>query len=346
VTAQPAVEPPLRPARSFLEEFLDPLRGPLEDPDVSEIACNGPGAIWVERAGEVGMTHHAVPELTTQRIVRLGRQVAGASDQAVSREQPLLSAALPSGERIQFVLPPACVGGAFSIRKQVVRDLALEELGALGFFAAAHGGRPRSAAEDDQLCALLEKGDWARLLGEAVRLRRNILISGGTSTAKTTLLNALAKRIPLRERIVTIEDTRELRLAQPNHVALLASRGDQGEARVDMQGLLDATLRLRPDRILLGEIRGSEARTFLDAISSGHRGSLSTIHADSPELALERLAVMVMRAGLGLGKEEILGHVRAVVDLVVQLERTEDGRRRIAEVRLWSAQRGSEGHTA
>jgi type IV secretion system protein VirB11 len=331
-------------ARSFLEEFLDPLRKWLDDPDVSEIACNGPGAIWVERAGEIGMTGYAVPELTTQRIVRLGRQVAGSTDQAVNREQPLLSAALPSGERIQFVLPPACVGGAFSIRKQVVRDLALEELDALGFFATAHGGRP--AAEEDHLCALLEKGDWSRLLGEAVRLRRNILISGGTSTAKTTLLNALAKRIPLHERIVTIEDTRELRLAQPNHIALLASRGDQGEARVDMQGLLDATLRLRPDRILLGEIRGAEAWTFLEAISSGHRGSLSTIHADSPELALERLALIVMRAGLGLAKEEILGHLRAVVDLVVQLERTEDGRRRIAEVRLWGAQRGPEGHAA
>jgi len=311
---------PLREA--FLEQFLDPLRQWLDDPDVSEICCNEPGVIWVERFGAAGMERHALPALLGPHLQRLGRCVAGSTAQSISRQRPLLSAALPTGERIQFALSPAASsGGGFAIRKQVFRELSLLDFERLGAFARTRlSGAGQGAKAPEVLAA-------------AVRARQTILISGGTSTAKTTLLNALAKEIPAHERVVTIEDTPELRLPHANQFALIASRGDQGEAQVDMQDLRDASLRLRPDRILIGEIRGAEAWTYLDAISSGHPGSLSTVHASSPALAFTRLARMVLRARMGLTREEILEDLRCAIDLVVQLERSESGERVVSELR-------------
>jgi type IV secretion system protein VirB11 len=307
--------------QAFLEQFLAPLRHFLDDPDVSEICCNEPGGIWVERFGVAGMERYALPALTGPLLQILGRSVAGSTAQAINRKHPLLSAALPTGERIQFVLAPtARSGGGFAIRKQVFRDLSLSDFEKLGAFAQTRmsgGGQGAKAPE---------------VLARAVRARQTILISGGTSTAKTTLLNALAKEIPPHERVVTIEDTPELRLPHANQFTLIASRGDQGEAQVDMQVLLDASLRLRPDRILIGEIRGAEAWTYLDAISSGHPGSLSTVHASSPALAFTRLARMVLRARMGLSREEILEDLRCSIDLVVQLERSESGERVVSEL--------------
>jgi len=164
------------------------------------------------------------------------------------------------------------------------------------------------------------------MLAQAVRSRKNILISGGTSTGKTTFLNALLREIPLEERLILIEDTPELAVEQPNHVGLVAVRGELGEARVTANDLVTASLRMRPDRIILGELRGSEAFAFLRAINSGHPGAMTTIHADTPEAAVEQLVLLVLQAGTGLSRADIRHYITQTIDLFVQLRRGPRGR--------------------
>jgi type IV secretion system protein VirB11 len=171
------------------------------------------------------------------------------------------------------------------------------------------------------------------MLALAVRQKRNILISGGTSTGKSTFLNALIREIPDRERLILIEDTPELQLRHDNAIGLIAARGQMGESLATSDDLLNASLRMRPDRIILGEIRGPEAFTFLRAINTGHPGSMSTIHADSPQRAVEQMALLVLQTGTQLGREDVVSYVGSVVDIFVQLERR-DGARRISEIRI------------
>ncbi len=174
--------------------------------------------------------------------------------------------------------------------------------------------------------------DAMLFLRTAVRSRVSIAVSGGTSTGKTTFLNALLKEVPEEERIVTIEDTRELKPITPNTVALLASKGDQGRAKVTPQELLEASLRMRPDRLMLGELRGAEAFSFLQAINTGHPGSLTTVHANSARSAYDRLALMVLQSGVALEKQEIIDYLKEVIPVVVQLARNPDGRRVVSEI--------------
>jgi len=310
---------------------LQPLAPWLDAADVVEIVLNRPGEIWVERLGRPGMERHEVPDLTEGAVRFLAERVASFSDQAVSAEHPLLSAALPSGERFQAVLPPAAPGGgAFAIRKQVVKDLSLDDFERMGVFEGmAVTEEGAFTPLDAELCRLLEAGERRGFIELAIHSRVSVLLSGGTSTGKTTALNALLKAIPPDERILTIEDTRELRPQQANFVPLIATKGEQGAARVTAQSLLEASLRLRPDRIILGEIRGEEAFTFLQAINSGHPGSLSTVHADSASGAYEQLALKVLMSGAGLSKDQIIGYIRQALPIVIQL--TRDG-----GVRRWS----------
>ena len=318
----------------FLAKFLAPIGPWLEREEVSEICVNAPGEVWVEQAGAQGMTRHAVPAMDAACILGLARQVAAHSQQSVNAAAPLLSAALPSGERVQVVLPPcAPAGGGFAIRKQVVRDLSLDDYAAAGAFNHTKRADLVAASDvDRRLRHLLDKGEHVAFIAEAVCSRKNILVSGGTATGKTTFLNAISKEIDDHERLVTIEDTPEVELAQPNVLRLIASKGSQGEARVTIQDLLEASLRLRPERILLGELRGAEAYTFLQAVNTGHPGSVSTLHADSPSGAFERLALMVMQANLGLRRDEILAYIRSVIEIVIQLKRAPDGRRVVSEI--------------
>ena len=181
-----------------------------------------------------------------------------------------------------------------------------------------------------QLVALAPR-EVRSTLREAVRNKRNVLISGGTSTGKTTFLNALLREIPADERLVLIEDTPELDMAHANAVGLLAARSALGEAAVDTEDLLMAALRMRPDRIILGELRGAEAFTFLRAVNTGHPGSMTTIHADSPLRAIEQLALLVLQAGSRLGRDDVRHYVRTSIDVFVQLDR-EAGRRKVAQV--------------
>ena len=169
------------------------------------------------------------------------------------------------------------------------------------------------------------------MLRQAVLERRNVLVSGGTASGKTTFLNTLLREVPREERLVLIEDTPELQLEHPNAVGLIAVRGAQGEAEVSAEDLLTAALRMRPDRIVLGEVRGGEAISFLRAINTGHPGSMSSIHADSPLRAIDQLALLVMQAGTRMGWDDVVGYVRRSIDLVVQLE-YRAGQRRIAQI--------------
>lgn len=318
----------------FLQQFLTPLQCFLDRDDVSEICINEPGVVWVEASGAVGMERHELTAIDERHILQLAKQVAAASRQSVSGESPLLSAALPSGERIQVILPPCAPhGGAVSIRKQVVKDLSLSDYVANGAFSATTGGQTSNTDVINlELATLLNDNDFPGFISKAVRARKNLLVSGGTSSGKTTFLNAVAKEIPNHERLITIEDTPEVELGQQNRVSLIASKGDQGETRVGVQELLEATLRLRPDRILLGELRGREAYTYLRAVNSGHPGSITTLHADSPNGAFEQLALMVLQADMGLGRAEIMAYVKSVVEVVIQLKRTPSGERIVSEI--------------
>jgi type IV secretion system protein VirB11 len=315
----------------YMQQACRPIRRWLQDPTVIEIMVNRPGEVWVEAVGRPGLEMFRVPELTNEAIVRLAERVAAHTEQSVNEATPLLSAAMPNGERFQGVLAPAAAGGGgFSIRKQVISQLTLEEYHRRGAFDHVKVRGAKIVDDDDlsdvdrELARMLIDTTPAGMIAAlryAVRESVTMFISGGTSSGKTTFLNALLREVPHSERVVSIEDTRELKPPQPNYLALMASKGDQGKAKVSVQSLLEAALRLRPDRIFLGEIRGAEAYTFLQAVNTGHPGSLTTLHADSPYGAYERIALATMQAGLGLTKSEILDYVKSVVPLVVQLRR-------------------------
>jgi type IV secretion system protein VirB11 len=301
----------------YLESCLDPLASFLARAEVTDIYINRPAEIWVECLGGQIETHQ-IPALTAELLLRLARQVAASTAQGVSREHPLLAASLPDGARIQVILPPATRGDiAIAIRKHVVSALSLEEYQAGGGFAEAQItiGAERTAKAP----LALEASDPLAMLRQAVHSRRNILISGGTSSGKTTFLNSLLREIPAHERLILIEDTPELQVTQPNMVGLIAARGSQGEAEVRADDLLIAALRMRPDRIILGEIRGHEAVTFLRAVNTGHPGSLSTIHADSPLRAIDQLALLVLQTGMRMSWDDVVTYVRRSLDVIVQL---------------------------
>ena len=314
-----------------LETFAAPLMDLLERDGVSELSINRPGEVWLE-VGDT-MERHEVPRLTLDHLKQLARLAAQYTEQLISEEHPLLSGTLPGGYRIQVVYPPAVEPNtiALSIRRQTLHDMSLTDW-------AAHRSHLLSPPTEDRERVDSRPRDldaperWIDFIRTAVANRKNILISGGTSSGKTTFLNACLKEIPLHERIITIEDAREVHPPHPNRLHLLASRGDQGRAKVTTQQLLEASLRLRPDRIILGEIRGTECVTYWSAINSGHPGSLTSIHADTPQLAFEKLVMLGMQAGLGFTRDHIVDYLRHTVDVVVQLRRDANGRRFISDV--------------
>ena len=318
----------------YLSRYLSPIQRWLDEDGVSEISINVPGKVWVEKAGSPRQEFD-VPELTEEHLGMLSRQVAAATNQLINEEKPLLSAALPTGERVQVVAPPAAPNGcAFSIRKQVLRSMNLDDYAKQGAFDGTRVAKDLTMSDESvALAKLLEAGDIQGFLTAAVRSHQNMVIAGGTSTGKTTFLNALLQEIPLDERIVTIEDTREVNAPHKNLLNLIAAKGDQGRSLVTIQDLLEATLRLRPDRIILGELRGKEAYTFLRAINTGHPGSICTLHADSPAGALEQLSLMVLQANLGLSRSEIKDYVSSMIDVFVQLRR-EGSRRFISDIQF------------
>jgi len=317
--------------RVYLSSYLAPLAFALERADVTDIYINRPSELWLEALGGK-IERHEVQALDGPLLARLARQVAALNHQGISREHPLLSASLPDGSRIQIAQPPATRGEmAIAIRKHVSAHLTLDDYVSSDAFREVRTTGDAQSAVIDRVRELVDAGDMGNALREAVRGRLNILISGGTSSGKTTFLNALIREISPEERLILIEDTPEIRLKHENAVGLIAARSALGEAHVTANDLVSASLRMRPDRIILGELRGPEAFAFLRAVNTGHPGSMTTIHADSVDRAFEQLALLVLEGGSTLQREDILAYVRMTVDLVLQLRR--DGRgRRVSEI--------------
>ncbi len=289
---------------------LGPLEVLLADPAVEEVMVNGPGCVYIERRGVLEPTDVRFEDEDDLRnaieriLAPLGRRVDELS--------PMVDARLADGSRVNVVIPPLAIDGpALSIR----------------CFGAT---RP----DPDQLVALgTITPEQRRQLEEAVAGRRSVLVSGGTGSGKTTLLNALSSFIAPGERVVTIEDAAELRLQQP-HVVRLESRpaGVEGRGEVTIRDLLRNALRMRPDRIVIGEVRGIEALDLLTALNTGHDGALSTVHANSPGDALRRLETLALMAGVGLPHAAVAEQVQRGIDLVVHLQRQSDGSRRVTEI--------------
>jgi pilus assembly protein CpaF len=289
---------------------LGPLEDLLADPAVEEVMVNGPDDVYVERAGRIEAVDVRFPDEEELRnaieriLAPLGRRIDELS--------PMVDARLADGSRVNVVIPPLAVDGpALSIRRFGASRPGARELVERGSLSAAQ-------------CELLE---------QAVEGGRSILVSGGTGAGKTTLLNALSGFIDSGERIVTIEDAAELRLQQ-RHVVRLESRpaSVEGKGEVTVRDLLRNALRMRPDRIVIGEVRGPEALDLLTALNTGHEGALSTLHANSAADALSRLETLALMAGVGLPHEAIAEQVQRGIDLVVHVERRPDGSRRVAEV--------------
>ncbi len=316
----PADGPQVHSGSVYLDAYLAPFREWLERDTVTEILVNRPGEMWVEDAASPGMQRVELDAIDDKLVQRLAEQVARISHQGINREHPLLGATLPDGARIQFCGPPATrKHWAMAIRRHRRLDLPLD---------AYDTGPLLQDSEADMPDPQAKPIDFLRA---AIRARKTILISGGTSTGKTTFLNAMLGEIPRDERVVLVEDTPELKFPGANAVGLVAVKGELGEAKVTSNELLQSALRLRPDRIVLGELRGAESVSFLRAINTGHPGSFSTIHANSLRGALEQLSLMVMQTGIGLSRSDTISYAASVIDVIVQLKRAE-GKRGIAAI--------------
>ena len=306
----------------YLAALLAPFQPWLGRDDVTEIMVNRPGEAWIETAGSAALAREAAPDIDDRLIEQLAYQIARQTHQGINRERPMLAATLPDGARIQIIAPPATPRHwALAVRRHRQRDVPLAAFAAGPVTPPQRPGLRRADALRDPI----------GFLAQAIASRATILVSGGTSSGKTTFLNALLGLVPADERVIVVEDTPEIRLRHANAVQLVAVKGEMGEARLGTNDLLQASLRMRPDRIVLGELRGEEAVSFLRAINTGHPGSVSTIHANSPAAALEQLALMVMQAGLGLSHDQTITYARSVIDVVVQLDRS-GGERRVSDL--------------
>ncbi|MDR2527041.1 MAG: P-type DNA transfer ATPase VirB11 [Rickettsiales bacterium] len=320
------------PNYEALEVYLKQIMMILSQPGIAEISINNPNEAWVEKKGD--MFKVDMPGYDLKHLKALAKLIAQATDQKISEETPLLGATLPDGQRIQIVIPPATENTSviMSIRKPSDLKWSLEDYEKMGCFDST-SVQALVDTNNIVLSKLLKANMIKQFLYKAIFSKKNVIIAGGTSTGKTTFTNACLRAIPKVERLISCEDAREIDLsAFPNRVHLLASKGGQGRANVTTQDLIECCLRLRPERIIVGELRGSEAFAFLRAINTGHPGSISTLHADTPAMALQQLKMMVLQAGLGMPPSDIFDYIKNVVDIVVQLKRGAKGRRYISEI--------------
>lgn len=316
--------------------LLSPLQDFLDDDQISEILINRPREVFVERQGT--MLRFDLPLLTTQYLRRLFMLIANENKQIISDASPLLSGNLEDGSRVQLVIPQAAQYETLSIRKFTLKQLSFEDYANQGFFNETEGvGLEQCNQIINEADTLLKKlyfdKNWQAFLAEAILLKKNILISGATSSGKTTFLNGCIGQIPHHERLITLEDTYEIKVPHQNIVRLkaLKTTGDK-TSHITMQDLVQASLRLRPDRIIMGEIRGREVFDFVSACSTGHSGALATIHANNPKSAFMRMAQLYKLNNVpGMSEEDIYKILHEVIDIVVQLKKTPKGRR-LAEV--------------
>ena len=302
--------------QKFLNEVLSdtlgygPLDEPLRDPTITEIMCNSYDEIWIERQGLIEQTDFSFTDEEQYRQV-IDKIVTGVG-RRVDESSPMVDARLPDGSRVNAIVPPLAIHGAvLTIRKFAETPYTAKDLVNFGTFSL----------------------DFVNLMDACVRGKLNLLVSGGTGTGKTTLLNVLSSFIPERERILTIEDAAELRLQQTHVVSLEARPANaEGKGEVRIRELVRNALRMRPDRIVVGEVRGAEALDMLQAMNTGHEGSLTTIHANSARDALSRLETMVLMAGYELPIRAIREQIASAINVIVQLERQTDGSRKVTSV--------------
>ena len=302
---------PRRVVRALARELSDELfgLGPLErlmrDAEITEIMVNGPDSIYIEKRGRLEPVELSLGSDT--QVLELIRRIIGPLNLRLDETSPMVDARLPDGSRLNAVIPPLSLNGpTVTIRRFRKRPFTVDELVELGTLT----------------------GEIASFLQRAVAARANIIVSGGTSSGKTTLLNVLSSFIPENERLITIEDAAELRIEHP-HVVSLESRpaNIEGRGEVTVRGLVRNALRMRPDRIIVGEVRGAESLDMLQAMNTGHPGSLSTAHANSPRDLLSRLETMVLMSDVNLDLGAIRRQIGSAVDLVLHTERTAEGRR-------------------
>jgi type IV secretion system protein VirB11 len=323
-----------------VEHFLSQLRPFLANATVTEVVINRPGVACIETAD--GWREFEVPNLTMERLMYLGTAVATQTKQDLSEEKPILGATLPTGERIQIVIPPAVERDSISItlRKPSTTIWRLADFERQGLFSAVRiitdsreavaKSEERLEEAEQELLELLWDGRVAQFIRAAVRRRRNIVVSGATGSGKTTFMKGIIQECSRSERLITIEDAREIFLPDhPNRVHLLYSKNGQGVAKVTAQMLLVSCLRMKPDRILLAEVREGECYDFLRTAASGHPGSITSLHAGSCSEAFEQMGLMIRQssAGAGLAHAETQRLLRLLVDVVVQYQKDADGRR-------------------
>ena len=288
--------------------FLRPIQAHILDPDVSEIMVNGPEQVFVERAGYLEQIEGVT--LNEKSLMVAVKNIARRLGDDISEEKPILDSRLPDGSRVAAVIPPCSLNGVtLTIRKFNARHFGIEDLIRIGTITE----------------------DLAAQFENAVRSRKNVLISGGTGTGKTTLLNIVANFIPDGERVLVIEDTAEIQIRTPNLVRFEARRAQNDLPAVTIRDLLKATLRHRPDRILLGEIRGGEAFDLLQLLNTGHSGTLSTVHANSAHQALSRFTTCVLQSEMDLPYRAIKSNIADSLNWLVQIERR-PGRRFVSQV--------------
>ncbi|SGY86516.1 CpaF family protein [Moritella viscosa] len=298
--------------KNLIDEIhgLGPLQSLMDDESISDIMINGANQVYIERNGLVERS--AASFIDEAQLLQIAKRIASRVGRRVDESQPTCDARLADGSRVNIVIPPVAIDGtSISIRKFKKSSIGLEKLAEFGAMSP----------------------EMAQLLMIAAHCRLNILISGGTGSGKTTMLNALSQFISENERIVTIEDAAELKLQQP-HVVRLETRtaGIEGNGAITQRDLVINSLRMRPDRIIVGECRGSEAFEMLQAMNTGHDGSMSTLHANTPRDALARVEAMVMMATNNLPLEAIRRTIVSAVDLVIQISRLHDGSRKVMSI--------------
>lgn len=333
---------------STLDLHLEPIAAYLSDPSITEIVINQPGELLIERSRGWEIVEN--PALSYYWCDGLARLLRNRASQNLTEDWPLLGAQMPGGLRVQVVIPPATDAGkiSFTIRRPGNEVLSLAEIIEGGAFQNTRcvqslllDAEERKQIEDtlpeedQRLLALFREQAWGPFFETAVDEYKNIVSSGKTGSGKTTLGNALAALIPQEERLITVEDTREMRMPHRNQVNLEYKKGANGLSKLQAQDLLEATLRMRPDRVLLAELRGNETFYFIqNVLNSGHPGTISTVHATSSKLAFQRLALMIKgsQEGSGLELADIKEILYTLIDVVVQMKKLRDGRRVVTEV--------------
>lgn len=323
-------------ARALLHDILGPIRPILARDDVTDLCINGPGLLFVESSR--GWEQIPADNLTSSWLTGFAKAVASWMSATVGERAPILSGHLPTGERVQIVLPPAAEAPSVTIRRPSTVTFSLEQLAEKGAFALLAPGGEGNRAVGKRTGANSWHGsnhratvrtraegraDIPAILREIVAHRLNVIVSGATGSGKTTLSKAMIAEIPLDERLIAIEDAKELAFPHPNTCRLFFSRDGAGVSPVTVKDLLVSCLRMKPDRIMLAELRDDEAYYYLRNVNSGHPGSITTIHANSAAAAVEQLMLMVRQssAGAGLTREDIRGLVFNLVDVIIQMER-------------------------